>query len=152
MNRPIYLGRDGRRLQAHEWARLQKDEDYCSVRAYDNGAVRVLLRWQGKVPDPNTFTEYFPVFAMRVMNYRHDGSMVDDPVGSGKTFFKESDAIKAYETFLETWTACLRDQSGEFVELENDLAPPPPPDPDAPTSDVLALKGVDLDDGDIGAW
>jgi hypothetical protein len=49
-------------------------------------------------------------------------------------------------------TASHRNADGEFEEEDNSLTPPPPPDPDAPSSDVSHIKGIDLGDGDIGAW
>jgi hypothetical protein len=92
------------------------------------------------------------MFALCVGNYNANGDIKEDPVENGKTFAYEKDGIAAYEAFLERWTASHRNADGEFEEEDNALTPPPPPNPDAPSSDVAQFKGIDLGDGDIGAW
>lgn len=147
-----YFGRDGRPCQRVEWNRLRSDKNYATVREYDNGQVYVKLEWVGAVDDTSTFRDCWKMFQLVVGNYTATGEIKPDPVENGKTFAYEVDGIKAYEDFLERWTASHRNADGEFEEEDNSLTPPPPPDPDAPSSDVAQIKGIDLDDGDIGAW
>lgn len=147
-----YFGRDGRPCQRSEWSRLRDDREYRIIREYDNGQVYVRLEWLGEVADPSTFRDCWKMFALCVGNYNANGDIKEDPVENGKTFAYEKDGIAAYEAFLERWTASHRNADGEFEEEDNTLTPPPPPDPDAPSSDVTQIKGIDLGDGDIGAW
>lgn len=147
-----YFGRDGRPCQRSEWSKLRSDRDYRIIREYDNGQVYVRLEWLGEVTDPSTFRDCWKMFAICVGNYNATGDIKEDPVENGKTFAYEADGIKAYEAFLERWTASHRNTDDEFEEEDNSLTPPPPPDPDAPSSDVSQIKGIDLGDGDIGAW
>lgn len=147
-----YFGRNGRPCQRNEWSRLRDDREYRIVREYDNGEIYVRLEWLGEVGDTNTFRDCWKLFKLTVGNYTADGQLHDDPVENGKTFAYEATGIQAYEAFLERWTASQRNADGEFEEADNNLTPPPPPDPDAPSSDVTQIKGIDLGDGDIGAW
>lgn len=147
-----YFGRDGLPCQRSEWSRLRSDRDYRIVKEYDNGQVYVCLEWLGEVADTSTFRDCWKMFALCVGNYNANGDIKEDPVENGKTFAYEKDGIAAYEAFLERWTASHRNADGEFEEEDNALTPPPPPNPDAPSSDVAQIKGIDLGDGDIGAW
>lgn len=146
-----YFGRDGRPVDAAKWATLRGDASYRIIREYRNDDVWVTLEWSGAVLDPTIFRDCWPMFFLLVRNARN-GNWVHDPVENGKTFAYEADGIKAYEAFLERWTASHRNEEGDFVEEDNELTPPPPPDPDAPSSSVAKIKGVDIGDGDIGAW
>lgn len=147
-----YFGRDGRPCQQVEWKRLRGDKSYTTIREYDNGQVYVKLEWLGAVDDITIYRDCWKMFQLVVGNYTATGDLRPDPVENGKFFAYEKDGIKAYEDFLERWTASHRNVDGEFEEEDNSLTPPPPPDPDAPSSDVSQIKGVDLGDGDIGAW
>lgn len=147
-----YFGRDGRQCQTVEWLRLRKDKEYTTVREYDNGQVRVTLEWLGFVEDFGVFKDCWKVFTINVFNYNSVGDIRRDPVDDGKCFPDEAAAIAGYEAFIERWTASHRTADGEFVEEDNRLTPPPPPDPDAPSSDAANIKGIDIGDGDCGAW
>lgn len=142
----IYIDRVGMLITAEAWKAKQSDESYTIVRQYDNGAVRLVLKWVGRVANPaQVFSAYYKVFVLLVQNYRSDGTLVNDPVDGDKTFPDEAAAIEGYEEFLLKWTSCESDEAGEFIEQDNDLTPPPPPDPNKPAtvSDEL---------GDGGAW
>lgn len=147
-----YFDKQGDGISHGEWLALTKDPAYVLLRQYDNGQVRATVTWEGKVLNPqNMLPDFYPVLRLSVSNYASDGSRRPDPVEDGKTFPNETAAVAAYEEFLERWTASHRVEDGqtgesEFVEVDNDLAPPPPPDKDAPMSTV-----PDDDDG-IGAW
>jgi hypothetical protein len=146
-----YVNRDGARILAEDWAKNCLDPDYCNVRIYDNGVVRVLIRWVGKVENiDSSFADMWKVFRLDVWNYNDAGVLVPDPVEYGRWFPTRRHVEEAYENFLERWTASRRDEDGKFEEEDNDLKPPPPPNPDAPDSDVTTIKGV-VDDG-VGAW
>lgn len=147
-----YLDRQGLRIDHGKWLKLLADDSYRTVRQFDNGIVQISLFWVGKLNrvQASSFRDTWPVFALRVMNYRDDGSLTADPVDDGRTFPTEEDAIKFYETFLLQWTDCEQDDEGKLIEVDNHLAPPPPPDPDAPTSGAEALKGIPDDFG--AAW
>ncbi len=147
----LYLNRQGMNIDHATWLKLLGDESYRIVREFDNGVVQIRLIWVGKLSrvQRQSFRETWPVYEMRVMNYKADGSLAADPVEDGKTFPDEESGIKAYEEFLLTWTDCERDDENKFVEVDNHLAPPPPPDPDAPTS-TEGVKGLPEDLG--AAW
>lgn len=147
-----YFGRDGRPCQLVEWKRLRGDKEYTVIKEYDNGQVYVKLEWVGAIDDITVFRDCWKMYQIVVGNYNATGDLKPDPVENLKTFAYENQAIKAYEDFLERWTASHRNVEGEFEEEDNSLTPPPPPDPDAPSSDVAQIKGIDIDDGDIGAW
>lgn len=145
-----YFGRDGRQCQKVEWDRLRSDRDYRIVREYQNDQVHVVLEWMGYVNDVSIFRDCWNMFVLQVMNRNSVDQWKPDPVEHGKWFGFEADGIKAYEEFLERWTASHRNDDGEFVEEDNDLAPPPPPNPDAPAT--AATSVVSLGDDDVGAW
>jgi hypothetical protein len=149
----IYFDRKGSLIGRDEWAALRGDPDYCTICEYDNGVVYIKVEWVGAVSAhfmKNTLSEYWPRYKIRVANYNADGNLMPDPIENGKTFSSEEEAVKVYERFLLAWTECDYDESGKFTECDNDLAPLPPPDPNAPASDISAIKGL-TDDG-IGAW
>lgn len=131
-----HYDRNGEKISAHQWCELMDDSAYRNIREFDNGSVRVMLVWSGKVTpkEHSSFRDTWPLFALYVANYDANGKLVIDPVMNGKTFAFEADAIDGYEKFLCQWTKCITNDDGEFVEVGNDLAPPPPPNPDAPTS------------------
>lgn len=150
-----YFNKDGARITAQDWSKLAKEPGYSKVIEYDNGVVRVRVIWVGKVLGIEMlYADMYKVFRLDVENYNAVGTLVPDPVSNGKWFPNKTAAIEAYEEFLERWTASHRSEEGEFVEEDNTLAPPPPPppppSPDAPTSDLASIKGVE-DDG-VGAW
>lgn len=149
MARTQYRDREGRAITEAQWKKLQADPAYTTVKEYDNGVVRVTLRWNGRIAGPaaSTFPDYWPVFVLLVKNYRPDGTLVNDPVDNDKTYPDEQAAIKGYQEFLLKWTESEVDDAGEFLEEGNILTPPPPPDPNKPTTvpDDDALGGV-------GAW
>lgn len=145
-----YLDRNGVGITGEHWKKLRHDPNYRVVRRYSNGVVHVELEWLGTCDNPDTFRDYYKLFVLKVNNFNEQGQLVPDPVENGKTFGFEHEAIRAYEQFLERWTESHRDEEGEFVEMDNDLIPPPPPNPDAPSSDVAEIKGME-DDG-VGAW
>ena len=150
-----YFGKDQRQLQRVEWNRLRQDRNYRVVREYDNGVIYVRLEWRGEIDDIATFRDCWKMFVLHVGNYTDTGDIRPDPVENCRTFAYEADGIAAYEKFLESWTLSHRNADGEFEEEDNNLIPEPPPappNPDAPTSDMSAVKGLDLGDSDIGAW
>jgi hypothetical protein len=151
MKNIAYFGRDGRLCQRNEWARLRDDPSYRIVRQYDNGSIRIQVEWLGEVTDPqNLFPDMYRLFRINVWNYDAYNVLRPDPVRDGDTYPTEKTAIKAYEEFLLDWTNCSVTEDGDFIEEDNSLAPPPPLNPDAPTSEVTAIKGI-TDDG-VGAW
>lgn len=137
----FYFDRDGNRIDKASWAQRQNDPHYRILREYDNGSVFLRLMWNGRLTkvEKDAWRDTWPLFQIVVGNYDSKGSLVRDPVMDGETYACESDAIKAYEEFLETWTESHRKDDGTFKEIGNDLAPPPPPDPDVPASEI---KGV----------
>lgn len=131
--------------------KLQEDDNYTTVRLYDNGKIRVMVRWMGRVEAGAgaTFCYFWPMFSIGFWNYGSDERLHPDPLYDGKTFGFEHEAINAYEELLIQWTNSTRSSEG-FKEEDNKLAPPPPPDPDAPTTSISTIKG--LPDDDVGAW
>jgi hypothetical protein len=147
-----YIDRQNRNIEHGAWLNLLADEKYRIVREFDNGVVQIRLIWVGKLNrlQHSSFRDTWPVYEMRVMNYRANGTLAADPVEDGKTFPHEDAAVAAYEEFLVQWTECEFDDEDKFVEVDNHLAPPPPPDPDAPTSTAEEVKGLPDDLG--AAW
>lgn len=149
MPRPRFVDRAGKLITEQSWKKKQADPSYTTVREYDNGVVRVTLKWNGRVPGNEAgFRQYWPVFILLVQNYSSAGTLVNDPADGDKKFGSEEEGIKAYEAFLTKWTECQVDEeTGAFTEEGNILVPPPPPDPNKPTTaaddDVL---------GGVGAW
>lgn len=135
-----YINREGEDITKEAWASLRANPEYFTVRSYDNGAVFAELRWNGKVDNPDTFEDYYPVYILLVKNYREDGTQVNDPVDGDKTFAKESEGLQAYEDFLMKWTECEKTEAGQFIEKDNALVPP---SPDAPVSAPLESVGCD---------
>lgn len=147
----VYYDREGFKISRERWSEFGNDDDYCTVRAFDNGAVKVTLVWLGRVDTLKDQWDFmYPIFRLNVANYNSNGELVADPVDDGKTFRLEREGIEAYEAFVAKWTESYLDDDGELVEVDNDIAPPPPPNPDAPASDVASVKGVEIDD--VGAW
>jgi len=142
-----YIDRAGKTITAKEWKEKRDDPLYSTVKEYDNGVVKVTLKWSGRVANPqNTYAEFWPVFILLVKNYRSDGSCVDDPVDGDRTYPTEAAGDIAYQTFLLKWTECeTSEHTDEFVEFGNSLAPEPPPDPNKPATQSEEL-------GDTGAW
>ncbi|MEJ7805012.1 MAG: hypothetical protein WKG03_03700 [Telluria sp.] len=156
-----YIGRDGKKLDQDDYKIKRDDPVYNIVRQFDNGQVRVVLKWIGRMVNPHqTYPDLYKVFAMSVWNYTSSGGLAPDPADDDKGFPTEASAIAAYEAFLAKWTASKKNSSGVFEEVDNVLdmpvpppppAPPPPPpppvEPDKPQtpSDVPELGGV-------GAW
>ena len=146
-----YYDREFHRIPFDKWKALRRDSEYCTVRLYDNGSVKVFAKWLGMVENPNsTFPEYYPIFRLNVENYGSNGLLRYDPVEHGKMFKTENLVVAAYERFVERWTESYSDENGNFVEADNLLTPPPPPNPDAPDSDFSSVKGINIDD--VGAW
>lgn len=147
-----YIDRTGRKIDHGEWLKRLADDSYRTVRQFDNGIVQVSLFWVGKLNrlQAQSFRDTWPVFSVRVLNYKADGSLAADPVDDNRTFHDEESALDWYEEFLTTWTESVIDDDGKLVEVDNHLAPPPPPDPDAPTSSAETVKGLPDDLG--AAW
>lgn len=149
MRKIIYVDREGKHISSEEWKLKSGDIAYTTVKEYDNGVVRVTLKWNGRVSGPSaqSFADCWPIFVILVKNYKADGTLVNDPVDNDQYFPNEADAVKAYESFLLKWTESEVDDAGEFMEEGNVLTPPPPPDPNKPQCEVdePALGGV-------GAW
>ena len=144
-----HYDRNGLKISASQWLELMGDPTYHIIREFDNGSVRVMLVWNGKVTpkEHSSFRDTWPLFVLYVANYKANGRLVKDPTMNGVTFAFESDAIKGYEEFLKFWTDCEVNDDGEFVEVGNELAPPPPPPPPNPDAPTSALK----DAPDFGA-
>lgn len=145
----IYIDRHGLRMNKQVWEERQADPAYRIVSEFDNGVVQVRLIWNGRITKAQSqqFRDTWPIFELRVMNYNAEGRLVPDPVADNETFSDFESAVDAYEEFLIVWANCERKDDGSFVEVDNNLAPPPPPDPDAPTS---VLKDAPEDFGT--AW
>ena len=141
-----YVGKEGIRLQKAEWLKCQADDCYRIIKRFDNGSVKVELRWSGEIKEPlaSQHEEYWPVFILLVSNYLDDGTSRHDPVDNGLTFPTEAAAIEGYEAFLLKHGKCTL-EDGEFTEVENRLTPPPPPDKNKPETQSELL-------GSEGAW
>lgn len=149
MAKTRYIDREGNAITEADWKKKQADAAYAVVKEYDNGVVRVTLKWNGRIagPDATSYPDYWPVFVLLVKNYKADGTLVNDPADNDQKFPNEEAAIKAYEAFLTKWTESQIGESGEFQEEGNVLTPPPPPDPNKPQTEV------DIPElGGVGAW
>ncbi len=143
-----YIDREGNAITQKDWKDKQATPSYATVQEYDNGVVRLTLKWIGKVDRPHdTYPEYWKLYVLLVKNYRPDGTLVNDPVDNDQYFPNEEKAVAAYQSFLLKWTACQADEAGEFMEADNTLTPPPPPDPNRPSTEA---EEPEL--GGVGAW
>jgi hypothetical protein len=147
-----FYDRDGEKISLAAWKEKQADESYTTLKQFDNGKVRVILEWNGRVPNADSsFSDTWPLFILTVGNYASDGRLRTDPVDDGKTFSNEKDALDFYTAFIAKWTESELEvdlETGEEVlhEVGNTLAPvepPKPPDPNRPTTDT---------DDEVGAW
>ena len=144
----IYLDRGGRRIDSTQWQKLQADESYRIIRLYDNGEIRLMVAWKGKMSlqQKNSFRDTWPLFEIGMWNYDSEGVLRPDPVVNGNTYPTIELAVKAYEDILLTWTNSEVDDEGQLIEVDNNLAPPPPPDPNKPESKIKELPD------DFVAW
>jgi len=150
MSKTRYYDRDGAPIEKAQWVELRKDPGYVEMKVYDNGKVRVVIQWLGKVVAPdNMDAEYWPLYALEIRN-RSDDSWVPDP-NSGETYGRYSAALGDYQDFLLCWSDSSMEDLGKgevFVEADDNLAAlPPPPDRNTPESEVVIG-----DDGVEGAW
>jgi hypothetical protein len=141
-----YMDKDGLLISKSGWINKRADDSYRTIRQFDNGKVRVLLEWYGKVSTPDSFEDYWELFQLRVFNYLDAGQLVDDPNFRDKFFGTESSGVAAYEDFMLRWTDSLVDEEGNFTESEDNTLeqrqPPPPPVPtDRPSSDAGLIDG-----------
>ena len=147
-----YFDREGGQITKDEWTVRQLNEEYRTVRLYDNGKVRLRVYWEGSINLPDdSFRDCWPMFSLLALNYNSVGLVVTDPM-SGKTFPDEESAVAAYEEFLVKWTNCTTDDFGGFSEVDNDEAPPPPPPPPNLDLPISKMKNMNLDDEGVGAW
>lgn len=139
-----YFSRNSLPITAEQYEEYVKNESYPTVAQYDNGIIRVILRWVGRVTLASRyFPGEYPIFQLGIWNYDSGGDLQPDPA-SGKTFSYEDEAKKAYDQFLIEWTDSYK-EGDKLVEVDNDLAPVVP-DNDAPTTDLSELKGLTEDD------
>lgn len=131
-----YVDREGIVISKSGWHELQADPEYRNLREFSNDKVRILLYWSGSLSgkEYHSWPELWPVFRLSVWNYNEQGVAQRDPVRDGDSFATEKEALAGYESILTEWTDCHYRHDGSFVEVDNDLAPPPPPDPNIPTS------------------
>lgn len=143
-----YVDRQSLKITKRRWHELQADPAYRNLREFSNKKVLIVLYWSGSLTgrEYNAWMDLWPVFRLSVWNYNENGEAVPDPVRDGKSFSTEKEAIAGYERLLAEWTDCHFKDDGAFVEVGNELAPPPPPDPNIPTS---APKGMA---SDFVAW
>lgn len=152
MSKACYFDKTGAPMSKETWEEKRADEEYSIIRQFDDGAIRVIIRWNGYEPlAADKFNDMWDIFVAEVHNYGRDNKMVPDPVENGVTFPNEKEAIEWYEEFLGEWTGSsveeVRNAKGtwtqKFVEVGNTLAPP--------TAEELSTPETVPDD-DIGAW
>ncbi len=152
MGKMRYFDLKGAPIDKSAWEEKQQDDEYRIVRKYDNGAVRAFVIWDGCEDNTeNLFRDMWNLFHAEVWNYDRDGRMKEDPNEHGKTFPTLEAATAWYEEWLTRWTAAgtreVRNAKGtwvtEFVEEDNQLAPPSPEEMATPET---------APDDDVGAW
>lgn len=131
-----YVDKEGVAISKSRWHQLQADPAYRNLREFSNEKVTIVLYWSGSLTKEEfrSWRDLWPVFRLAVWNHNEQGEAKPDPVMDGKSFDSEERAIAAYEHLLSQWTDCHYMDDGRFVEVGNNLAPPPPPDPNIPTS------------------
>ena len=127
-----YIGRDNATLTKKEYVARRDEPSYSTVRCFDNGVVRVIVKWIGRVVNPQvSYPDLYKVYSMTVENYLSDGRRVPDPLFMDEGYPIEARAVEAYEQFLTRWTESGPNASGVFEEAGNTLelpeSPPPPP-------------------------
>lgn len=150
MSKTRFYDRDGAPIEKDQWAELRKDPGYVDMKVYDNGKVKVTIKWLGKVVSPdNMDAEYWPLYELEIQNRAGD-VWANDP-NSGETFGRFEYALTDYQDFLLNWTDSAMEDLGKgevFVEADDNLAAlPAAPDRNTPES-VVAIG----DDGVEGAW
>lgn len=150
MSKTRYYDRDGAPIDKDQWAEHRKDPSYIEMRVFDNGAVKVAVKWLGKIINPdNMDSEYWPLYALEVSNMA-DGRWAVDP-SAGDTFGRIEEANKEYEEFLLQWTDSKIEENSKgvkvFVESDDNLYALPAA-PDRNTPETVANIG---DDG-AGVW
>jgi hypothetical protein len=144
----LYLDHDGNRISLEQYKAHQADPTYTQVHAYDNGRVRAVVTWIGRIVDPgSTFPDYYKLFKVEVWNYTEGGELAKDP-GYPKFFPTRDKAVEEYNFFVARWSESELDDEGQLIEAGNTLTPPPPPNPDAPSS----APPADDDIAGVGAW
>lgn len=150
----IYFDKTGAPMDKSAWEEKRADDEYRTIRAFDNGTIRVMIFWEGV--DKMTADKYrdmWELFRADVFNYDHNNKMKADPVEHNRTFATEEEAIDWYEDFISGWTTSSvqskRNAKGtwveEFVEVGNTMAPP--------TSEELATPATEYtDENGGGAW
>jgi hypothetical protein len=142
-----FFNREGKPIDAESWWNLTANDSYAIVRQYDNGKVRLVLRWMGEVKNAaNVWPSHRQLFKLSCHNYVGE-KLVPDPGMNELTFATAANGIQKYEEFLIKWTACQRNDDGSMNEADNSLAPPPPPPPPPPPD----IPKTSVDDG-VGAW
>lgn len=131
-----YVDTEGTAISKTRWHQLQADPQYRNLREFSNEKVTIVLYWSGSLTKEEfrSWRQLWPVYRLAVSNYNERGEAKPDPVMDGKSFATREEAVAAYEHLLSQWTDCHYKDDGTFVEVGNDLAPPPPPDPNIPTS------------------
>lgn len=152
MSKTRYYDKDGAPIEKAQWAELSKDPTYCELRTYDNGSLKVVAVWLGKVVSPdNMDAEYWPLYRLDVFNFV-DGKWCPD-TESGDTYGSLSDLNSDFEEFLSNWTESTFEEDAKgrkvFVEADDNLAAlPAEPDRNTPESTSVVIGN----DGVNGAW
>lgn len=152
MSKACYFDKKCAPMSKEVWEEKRADEEYSVIRQFDDGTIRVIVRWNGYEPlAQDKFNDMWDIFVADVHNYDRNNNMVPDPVENGVTFPNEAEAIEWYEEFISNWTSSsveeVRNAKGtwvkQFVEVGNTLAPP--------TAEEMATPATAPDD-EIGAW
>lgn len=127
----MYFDHDVNEITQDQFNKLNEDETYRVVHAFENEKVRLVITWQGRIEDAeNMFRTTYPLFKAE----QHDkvGDKWVEAPESGTTFANKRKMESFYENFVMSWTESYLDDNCEIVEVGNKLTPPEPVSEDAP--------------------
>lgn len=123
-----YFANDGKTLiTQEEWTKFRANEEYRTVRKYENHKIKINIEWLGSGDSIASFRSSYALFAVKQYDMVN-GEFKHAPE-SGKTFSKLNEAIEYYETVLFDYTNSHYDEEGEFIEEGNKAVPPKPKKP-----------------------
>lgn len=150
MSKTRYYDREGAPIDLARWKELQADVTYCEMQVYDNGELKLILRWLGKVVSPDMMdSEYWPLYCIDVLNRDRDGKWAHS-LDSQETYGQLEEAKADYQEFLLKWTDSKMEDDGKggtaFVVADDNLFElPPEPDRNTPESAIqIGDDGVDV--------
>ena len=113
----LYVDQNAKPISKDEWYALRGDEEYLTIKQYENEKILCLVQWHGIIPhrlaDP-LFVDSWPVFVVKGFNKKEDGTWRTDPIYTTEHCSK-ADALKKYEELLVGYT----ESESEVMSVED---------------------------------